>query len=75
METGGSSVSMWIMLILIFLVFFVIIKAVVALANGSSDRNRPSWRGIILSSLLGMLPLYLLLVFFGHMGDPPGNRL
>ncbi len=75
METGGNSLSQWIMLILIFLVFFVIIKAIMSLANGSSDRNRPSWKGIILSSLVGMLPFYLILVFFGHMGDPPGKRL
>jgi len=30
--------------------------------------NTPTWEGIIISALLGMLPLYLVLCFFGIMG-------
>lgn len=32
-------------------------------------KNLPSWKGIIISAILGMLPLYLILCFFGVMGD------
>jgi hypothetical protein len=31
--------------------------------------NTPTWKGIIISAILGMLPLYLVLCFFGIMGD------
>ena len=30
----------------------------------------PTWGGIIISAILGMLPLYLILCFFGIMGEP-----
>lgn len=32
--------------------------------------NSPTWEGIILSAIMGMLPLYLVLCFFGVMGEP-----
>jgi hypothetical protein len=31
--------------------------------------NTPTWKGIIISAILGMLPLYLVLCFFGIMGE------
>ncbi len=31
--------------------------------------NTPTWKGIIISALIGMLPLYLVLCFFGVMGE------
>ena len=31
--------------------------------------NTPSWKGIIISALLGMLPFYLFLCWLGWMGD------
>ncbi len=31
--------------------------------------NAPTWSGIIISAILGMLPLYLILCFFGIMGE------
>ena len=31
--------------------------------------NTPTWNGIIISAILGMLPCYLILCFFGIMGE------
>lgn len=35
----------------------------------NSATNTPSWQGIIISALLGMLPFYLFLCWLGWMGD------
>lgn len=32
-------------------------------------RKIPTWKGIIGSTIFGLLPLYLILCFFGLMGD------
>lgn len=32
-------------------------------------RKIPTWKGIIVSAIFGLLPLYLILCFFGLMGD------
>ena len=34
-----------------------------------SATHVPTWGGIIISAILGMLPLYLILCFFGVMGE------
>lgn len=31
--------------------------------------NKLTWEGIIISAILGMLPLYLVLCFFGIIGE------
>lgn len=31
--------------------------------------NTPTWKGIIISALLGALPFYLVMCFFGWMGE------
>jgi len=54
---------------LLFLVIFagmiyLIVKIIMA-----GIPNTPTWKGIIISALLGMLPLYLVLCFFGVMGE------
>ena len=38
-----------------------------------SAANTPSWTGIIISSILGCLPFYLVLCFFGIMGEERDN--
>ena len=35
--------------------------------------NAPTWSGIIISAILGMLPFYLILCFFGIMGEKRNN--
>lgn len=47
----------------------LIIKAII---NGAT--NRPTWQGIIISALLGMLPFYLVMCWFGWMGESRDNR-
>ena len=43
-----------------------------ALIKGAA--NTPTWNGIIISAILGMLPMYLILCFFGIMGEPRSLR-
>lgn len=33
------------------------------------SRNTPTWEGIIISAIIGLLPLYLVLCFLGYMGE------
>lgn len=44
-----------------------------AISNGPV--NNPTWEGIIISALIGLLPLYLILCFLGYMGEERNNRL
>ena len=41
-----------------------IVKAII-----NSATNIPSWQGIIISALIGMLPFYLFLCWLGWMGN------
>lgn len=41
-----------------------VIKVII---NGPT--NNPTWRGIIISAVLGLLPLYLFLCWMGWMGE------
>lgn len=45
-------------------VIYIIVKIIKA-----GIPNTPTWKGIIISALLGVLPLYLVLCFFGVMGE------
>ena len=54
---------MWIMVFLIIGVIALIASAI----KGSS--NQPTMKGVIISLIIGMLPLYLILCFFGVMGE------
>ena len=55
--------------IISILVIFVVCAFVVSILRNSENRNTPTWNGIIISALLGCLPLYLVLCFFGVMGE------
>jgi hypothetical protein len=59
--------TFWIMLA--FTVFFVMLiyKVIKAIIQGGN--NVPTWRGIIISAMLGVLPLYLFLCWIGKMGE------
>lgn len=35
-----------------------------------SSKSNPTLQGVVLSMILGVLPLYLILCFFGIMGEP-----
>jgi RsiW-degrading membrane proteinase PrsW (M82 family) len=54
--------------LIIFVVFVGIIYLIVKIIMAGIP-NTPTWKGIIISALLGMLPLYLVLCFFGVMGE------
>lgn len=49
------------------LVATLIVLFIIALL--SSRKNNPTWKGIIISAMMGCLPFYLILCFFGIMGD------
>ena len=56
----------------IFLIIFIAIAGSIYLIVKiikAGIPNTPTWKGIIISALLGMLPLYLVLCFFGVMGE------
>lgn len=63
---GPLIIMLWLFLILLGGVFFVIWLILALL--GLSRRN-PTVTGVIISLLFGVLPLYLVLCFFGLMGD------
>jgi len=46
---------------------YLIIWCIKALMRSAT--HVPTWEGIIISAILGMLPLYLILCFFGIMGE------
>ena len=57
----------WIMLAFTVLFAMLICKVIKAIIQGGN--NVPTWRGIIISAMLGVLPLYLFLCWIGKMGD------
>ncbi len=54
----------------ILYLFIWAIKAIIRSAT-----NLPTWSGIIISAILGMLPLYLILCYFGIMGEKGNESL
>ena len=60
---------------IVFLIGFIalIIWVIKSLINSSA--NTPTWNGIIISALVGMLPLYLFLCFFGVKGEKRDNDI
>ncbi len=60
----GSSSIFLICLVVFAGMIYLIVKIIKA-----GIPNSPTWKGIIISALLGMLPLYLVLCFFGVMGE------
>lgn len=62
-----SSLSMLIFFIGIILIIALLIGLARLIAH--ARWNRPTWKGIIISAILGALPLYLFLCLIGVMGD------
>lgn len=56
------SVLIFALLIALFIIVFLR-----AIAN--AVWNRPTWKGIIISAIFGLLPLYLILCALGIMGE------
>ena len=52
-----------------FLVFILIIIALIVVIFRNAKWNHPTWKGIIISAILGMLPLYLFFCLMGWMGE------
>ena len=55
---------MWETILLAYGILFALVLIVTAV----SDRNRPTWKGAIISFVIGLLPFYLLLCLVGVMG-------
>ena len=60
----GSNSLFLILFIVIVGSIYLIVKIIMA-----GIPNAPTWKGIISSALIGKLPLYLVLCFFGVMGE------
>lgn len=62
------------MMIVVIVLFILFIRWIIKMID-DDVLNRPTWKGIILSSLFGLLPLYLILCFFGVMGEEKDNEM
>lgn len=58
---------MWLIIATV-LVALAIVGIMVAKVMGRPVMNKPTWKGGIISFLVGLLPVYLLLCLFGFMG-------
>lgn len=58
-------ISAWEIMILIIVVIALVAVAVAV----KGAWNQPTMKGVIISLIIGMLPLYLILCIFGVMGD------
>ena len=56
-----------LLILLVVGILYLIIWGIGALVRNAI--HMPTWEGIIISAILGMLPLYLILCFFGMMGE------
>ena len=56
---------MWVTILLAYGILFALVLIVMAV----SDRNRPTWKGAIISFVIGLLPFYLFLCLLGVMGE------
>lgn len=48
-------------------VIYLVVWTIKAIIRSAT--NAPTWSGIIINAILGMLPFYLILCFFGFMGE------
>ena len=55
--------------LLLLLLLLLGLAAVIVWLLSKVAVNSPTWKGIIISALLGLLPLYLILCFFGILGE------
>ena len=60
-----KNIDMDLLVAILFIGLIILIG--VAIIHGAE--NNPTWTGIIVSALLGMLVFYLILCFFGIMGE------
>ena len=49
--------------------FSLLLLLALAFRNFGLGKNMPTWKGIIISAILGLLVLYLVCCFFGLMGE------
>lgn len=54
-------------MLIMMLLMIGVIALIAAAFKGS--KNQPTMKGVIISLLIGMLPLYLILCCFGVMGE------
>ncbi len=60
----------------LFIIFSLVgfgLLIIYAITRGGE--NKPTWEGIILSAVLGLLGLYLILCYFGYMGEEKDNDI
>ncbi len=61
---GNSGGPTWIMMLLAILLIAGIIKVI-----SKGPAKNPTWKGIIISAIFGLLPIYLIFCFLGWMGE------
>lgn len=63
MEPARSGFAFLIMLLMIIGVIALIVSAI------KNSKNQPTMKGVIISLIFGLLPLYLILCILGIMGE------
>ncbi|MBQ5784663.1 MAG: hypothetical protein IIW11_06765 [Bacteroidales bacterium] len=63
MEPARSGFAFLIMLLMIIGVIALIVSAI------KNSKNQPTMKGVIISLIFGLLPLYLILCVLGIMGE------
>ena len=58
------------MLALLIIITLIVTPIYLLLALIGLSRSNPTLTGVVVSLVIGMLPLYLILCFFGIMGEP-----
>ena len=73
MEAEAKDLIISLFTIVLTTLFFIVIIIVIVKSIVNAGQNTPTWTGIIISALLGMLVFYLVLCFFGWMGEKRNN--
>lgn len=63
MEPARSGFAFLIMLLMVIGVIALIVSAI------KNSKNQPTMKGVIISLIFGLLPLYLILCVLGIMGE------
>ena len=57
------------MIIIVLSILCLVLTVAFVSACIKHTKNQPTMEGVIISLIIGMLPLYLILCFFGIMGE------
>ena len=63
----------WLMIVAMIFIMWLLGTIIKAIINNAT--NTPTWKGVIISALLGALPFYLFMCWLGVWGEEKQDRL